>query len=668
MTRNDLIGVAGFIGLNSAFVICLIIVLCAALYLVMRKDNLVHMIETLSFFQLGCFLLAVGSLAALLQVNAFEYPLVFDAVENGMRWHQKLGGLWSGQANSLLFWSAMMSCGAAASIGVAKKTTRLEYIPAAVGILQFILLFFIIPIVFFAQPFNRLWAVPNQGFIEAVFPPQDSSLIVPIDGLGMNPSLRHIAMLLHPPFLYLGLIGFFIPYAFAISALIMRDGKSEWIQYCFGFAVGAWTCLTIGMFLGSWWAYTILGWGGYWGWDAVEISGLLPWILSFGLVHSMRMHIRQRKADRWVYALSAMIVILILFGVLLTRSGLIESVHAYSAGAMGPVLTVLIGINILAAAGLALKRRDMFADGEPEKIFRTQDRLIIILNKIILILAGIYLFGQTLPLTSRMFTQQSRSFSPAQYVFYSAPVLLALLIVSALCPSAQMWEDDRKKFWRVNAALAGAAIIITLFFLMQWNIQPFSALGFWACAYLLVCWLYAFWKDVIQPAAKHRLAAGKVMRGRLGSIIIHLGFGVMSLGILGAENLEQHAEISLGIMESVRTDFLTLETRSIREVQVHSGQTDYELDILVDEQGRQFGLTPVLEYFNKRDMYHAQPAIHANASRDVQVVMTALPDGLEQKATLMIYMFPLMSWIWTGGALMVLGGSIQLFQLLKRQV
>lgn len=559
-----------------------------------------------------------------------------------------------------------MSLGANLTNRIAGKSDRPEYIPGTAGILQFILLFFMVPIVFFTNPFNRLWSLPGTGFIEAVLPPQGSALIVPIDGLGMSPSLRHPAMMLHPPFLYLGLIGFFIPYVFCIMALITKDTDTTWMRLCFPIALGAWLCLTIGMFLGSWWAYTILGWGGYWGWDAVEISGLIPWILSFGLIHSLRMAITKPVYSRWVYVLSILIVILIMFGILLTRSGLIDSVHAYSSGTMGPMLTILIIINLVAAVFLLVRRWRWLRDTGTRQQDGFLDQLIKVFNINLLLLAGIYLFGQTLPVTSRMFSIEPMSFTPSQFEYYSSPLLLSLVLITALHPIAHLWIVERKKFWKIFSTTAILAALVPITILFGWRLTLLGVVGFWACSLLLFIWFYAFWQDIILPVILKKRTTMHV-GVRAASVLIHFGFAVMTLGILGAENLSSYAEIHIGVKDSIQVGRITIYSQAIREIQRHIGQTDYELDIEFEENGKRFALVPALEYFSKREMLHARPAIHSNIARDLQMVMTQLPERPDNKAVLKLYIFPLMSWIWVGGVLMAIGGLLQLTGFVKHQ-
>ena len=306
--------------------------------------------------------MAVFSLGGLLLNNAFEYPIVFDSVEKSMPWVQKLSGLWSGQSSSLLFWSFILSGVILLISRITKKLIDDRFSIIVSLILGIALIFFLAPVLILSNPFEKLWQLVDGSTLAAVFAPAGSGLIVPVDGVGMNPSLRHIAMLLHPPFLYLGLVGFFVPYAVSLAALIRGEKETKWVGLLMPVTLVAWIFLTLGMILGSWWAYTILGWGGYWGWDAVEIAGLLPWLLSFGLIHSIRMQLSGKDYLRWIVVFSGLIFISILSGILITRSGILESVHAYSAGVMGPVLSIFIAINFLFFIFFIIKRYRMLKD------------------------------------------------------------------------------------------------------------------------------------------------------------------------------------------------------------------------------------------------------------------------------------------------------------------
>lgn len=655
----DFAGYIGVFGLISAFIIGALILVICLIFIKNRNKHIITFIESLTIFESAGLIIAVIMLAILLQMDAFEYIVVFDAVETGMPWFYKLGGLWSGQANSLLFWSTIMSIAAVYVNKTIGKMGSADWTPAAAGLFQLILIFFIVPIVFFNNPFEKLWTIPGVGFLEAILPPKDGALVIPIDGLGMNPSLRHPAMLLHPPFLYLGLIGFFVPYVLGLTTLLHKDEKFLWIKLAFPVTLAAWLCLTIGMFLGSWWAYTILGWGGYWGWDAVEISGLLPWILSFGLVHSMRMEIRGHSYRKWVYVFSISIVILIVFGILLTRSGLIESVHAYSSGTMGPMLTVLLVINLVISLFLFMRRRKWLNQLQKVMTRSYLDVLVVLLNINILLLAAIFLFGQTLPVTSRLFSNSPVAFSPEQYETFSAPLLISLLIIMGLYALSPLKTRNDKSYNRTLIITMIVAFVATVVVLFQWQVNLLVFLGCWASIWLLVVWLYAFFMSVLKKMNIHPGLSAKHTH-HIPSALIHLGFAVMALGIMGVENFASQAEIRMGVLDSAIVNGFSINTHAIRQIERPTNQTDYGLELTINEKGNRYPLNPIIEYFPKREMLHALPMQHSNIIRDIQVVMTSLPEPPDNLVTLRFYIFPLMPWIWTGGAIMGIGGVLGL--------
>lgn len=229
MTLTDFFGLTGYLGLTSAFIVCISLILLSLILHVRANPALERFARLLTHTQTFLLGLAVLSLGVLLQKNAFAYETVFNAVEATMPFFERLGGLWSGQASSLLFWSFVMSSAASLSVLLAKRIPSASYTPSVLLVFEVTLVFFILPDVFFSNPFHKTWLLPSGAITPAVFAPADASLLVPVDGQGMNPSLRHIAMLLHPPTLYLGLIGFFIPYAFALASLLKGDEQPTWI-------------------------------------------------------------------------------------------------------------------------------------------------------------------------------------------------------------------------------------------------------------------------------------------------------------------------------------------------------------------------------------------------------------------------------------------------------
>lgn len=658
---NTLLGLVGYSALVIALVFCALTLLL--MLVVLRKKPLKIPAVFLYTIQGLPILLAVALVALgwLLLKNAFEYPLVFKAVELGMPWYYKLSGLWFGQASSLLFWSFILSTITAIATIIANQHQRGRQAAIIALLLTLGLVFFLAPVVFAANPFERLWQTSGGSMVEAMFAPAGSSLIVPLDGQGMNPNLRHPAMLLHPPALYLGLIGFFIPFAFAFGALACSDNENKWIKLAYPWVIFAWICLTAGMFLGSWWAYTILGWGGYWGWDAVEIAGLLPWLLSFGLIHSMQMQLKGRNFLRWIYWLSGLIVFFILTGILITRSGILESVHAYSTGLMGIVLSVLILLNMVPYFFFYFKHKAHFNNRSEKQKPEISETLARILNNLLILLVLIYFIGQTFPLTSQFFTGKQSNWSTENYEKASSPVLLAVLVITALYALLEKRPDKHPINFTTFSLSAILAAILPIYLFFTINVSLYTILAFYITGFLLIAW---FIRLVYSQFSRQKLVSKFFS---LGMVLIHLGLGFTALGILGNESLSRQADISIEVDKKVELDGLALIGQS-RTTNISKTRTEvYTLVVLLNEVGsnQSFSLSPVMEYYPKMKMVNAIPAISSTTIRDIQLIIGEWEEASGSGARLRVNIHPLMLWLWIGGVCMCLGGVIFLIAVIK---
>jgi len=657
---DNFIGLLGYMGLTGGFIICLAIVILSGLSHFRRFSGWNGLIPILVHLQTSLLAIAVFSLAILLLAGAYQYEQVFMAIEDLMRTGERIGGLWSGQAASLLFWSFIMSMGISLSIMLGKNIDSEKQRTTVIFILEFTLVFFLAPDIFVSNPFVKLFRLPSGEIFTSFFAPPDADLLIPMDGQGMNPSLRHIAMLLHPPTLYLGLIGLFLPYAFALSALLHRDRTQIWIQRLFPITLIATVFLTLGMLLGSWWAYTILGWGGYWGWDAVEISGLLPWLLSFGLLHAMRLTLQKKSMDGWVNAFAFAIVVLILIGILITRSGILESVHSYASGPMGPILTTLILIHL----GLILIA-----------VMRNYRQMRLTRNNLsgtltmhlyrwffwcIIGLVVIYLFGQTLPLTSQWVLREKLVFKPQDYEHISAPLLFMLLMLSALCANSSYFETKRRLFWRIIIIVG---ILSFIFPFAALSYAPFSIsilTGFWAAGFLLLSWMYAFIRHIIIPIFQRKPTT--LWSNRLGMVLIHLGLAVMAIGIVGVETMATDDSLVLLPDSSSSLNGYTITYKQDSSDLIESGNPTYTAAIGFSQAGKtQAMFAPAVTHYIKTGDFYVIPAIRPGFLQDIQVVLEKFPASPTSPINLHISFFPLMSWIWAGGAMMAFGGFLPIF-------
>jgi cytochrome c-type biogenesis protein CcmF len=657
MTITDIIGLTG------AFFLCACLILLSLLLHLRPAGRLQGLLVKLAHIQSGLLALAVLALGALLQMGAFEFELVFNAVENAMSPLERLGGLWSGQESSLLFFAFVLSAAISLSITMADRIGKPAYIKTILLTLETTLLFFLVPNILASNPFIKIWMLPSGVIQTAVFPPDEASaLVVSTDGQGMNPSLRHLAMLLHPPTLYLGLIGVFIPYAFLLAALLNKDEPTNWIGPLYPVVLAAWIFLTIGMFLGSWWAYTILGWGGYWGWDAVEISGLIPWLLSFGLIHSMRMQLQGLRYRGWIKVFIISIVLLTLLGILITRSGILESVHAYTSGTMGPMLTLLISIHLIAALSLLIFRQ---GNHVPKKEPRnSSDRLISWFNACLVGLVLIYLFGQTLPLTSQLFSGQPASFSAQDYEHISAPLLLLTLILAAFCPLGKQMDTQPEKARRALLWMALISLPVPLALLFFFPLSLAAAAGFWAASFLLVSWLRALWLENLKPLLNKK---EKIRYARLGVNILHLGMAILALGILGVETLSSTYEGQLATGDTISAGAYTFSAGDMHTYINESGNVIFDLDVNIEGPSGARQVQPAIIHYAKLGTLYAQPGLAVNWLQDVQVILEDTPEPPNRIYPMRIAFFPLINWIWAGGLLMVIGGTLGLLRPRKRK-
>ena len=635
-------GLLGYLCLSTAMILCIVLILLTLLLHFYAADALEKLARFLTHCQTFLLAFTVLMLAVLLQLGAYQYEAVFNAVENSMPPFQRLGGLWSGQSSSLLFWSFITASATSIALLIVKKDAKTGSIKTILLVLQITLLFFLIPDTIFTNPFNKTWMLPSGEIYGSFFPPNDALLAVAADGQGMNPGLRHIAMLLHPPTLYIGLIGFFIPYALLIDALLRGKDVFNWVRKMFPIVVGSWVFLTLGMLLGSWWAYTIQGWGGYWSWDAVEISGLLPWLLSFGLIHSMRMHMRGFDYRRWIAFYALAIVHVTLFGILITRSSLLESIHAYTSGTMGPALTALILTHIAAAAALLFIRRDSIVK-QPgiNKTTRT-NTIIRLFNLCLVILALICLIGQTYPLTSQLFLHQSLSFSIQDYESWTSPFFLLLILLTALCAWGSALSSKRWLYFTL-----AASAIPPLVMLFRTSISLYAALGFWAAAFLLFSWLITLWREIFLP-----LVSRRKVKFRPTVILIHLGLAIMSCGILGVETLASEYEGQL--LPGSRTEIADCELSAdtLRNYLDTNGNVVFELPVQLSCASNIKILRPVVIHYTKLGTMVTRPGLDYGWQQDTQIILENISNTDNQAYHLRIRFFPLMSWIWAGGGLM----------------
>jgi cytochrome c-type biogenesis protein CcmF len=616
--------------------------------------------------------LSVLSLLYLLINGDYQVQFVYNVTSNSMPMYLKATALWGGQAGSLLFWSWLLSLFTAA-VMLRKWDRDREFLPWVIMVSLFTLAFFIGLTLFIENPFSRFWWVPG-GETSAIFQPRGAVPLVPEDGRGLNPLLRHPGMIIHPPALYLGFVSFVIPYAFAIAALITGRTDDRWIRVTRRWTLVAWVFLSLGLVLGSRWAYDVLGWGGYWGWDPVEIAAFMPWLSGTAFLHSVMIQERRGLFKRWNIILIILTYSLVILGTFLTRSGVLSSVHAFAQSSIGPLFFGFIGVTFIFSLNLLLQRwNDLRAEGQMTSLL-SRESLFLFNNLLFMGVLVVSFWGVIYPLISELFTGQKVTVGPPFYERATAPLFGGLLILMGIAPLSAWGRSVGSRMWRsIWKPLAASVLVLAAVFIS--GVRNWVALlAFWFSAFAGIVTLYEYGRGVLtrrRSTGENPLVAfwqlGKRNRRRYGGYIIHIGAVLMGLGIIGIEMFQTETQATLMRGESVELQEYTITFESLANFDTFEGRNVARAVVSVERNGE-----PVGELYPRRDYYYDSqqpmtiPGLRATLSDDLYIVLVDWEPISSTQATFKIYHNPLVSWLWIGGIIFTLGTIVAAWPVQKR--
>ncbi|MBI3764774.1 MAG: cytochrome c biogenesis protein CcsA, partial [Chloroflexi bacterium] len=347
--------------------------------------------------------LAALCLIALLVTEQYQIEYVSRVSSRAMPTFLKVTALWGGQAGSLVFWSWLMSTYLGTAM-LRRWDRDRAMMPYAIAVMTITVAFFLGLVIFVENPFARLWQTAGGETVIAMLQPRGTLPFTPQDGQGLNPLLRHPGMIIHPPMLYSGFVGFVVPYAFAIAALITGRADDEWIRTTRRWTLVAWLFLSLGLILGGRWAYDVLGWGGYWGWDPVENAAFMPWLTGTAFLHSVMIQEKRGMFKQWNMILIILTYALVIFGTFLTRSGVLSSVHAFAQSAIGPLFFAFIGLTFLGSLALLFWRWDLLKSENQLDALLSREAAFLLNNVLFLGIFAAVLWGTVFPMISEIFT------------------------------------------------------------------------------------------------------------------------------------------------------------------------------------------------------------------------------------------------------------------------
>ena len=606
--------------------------------------------------------LTAVSIIYLLVKGSYEFEFVASVTSNSMPLYLRVTALWGGQAGSLVFWTWLMSAFASA-VTLRKWERDREFLPWVIVVSLLTLAFFLILVIFVENPFARIWSVPLGNPVVSMFPPAGGELLVQTDGQGLNPLLRHPGMIIHPPMLYLGFVSFVIPYAFAMAALVTGRTDDRWIRLTRRWTLVAWLFLSLGLILGGRWAYDVLGWGGYWGWDPVEIAAFMPWLTGTAFLHSVMIQEKRGMLKHWNMVLIILTYDLVIFGTFLTRSGVLSSVHAFAQSAIGPLFFTFIGLTFIASLSMLFRRwSELKSEAYMSSLF-SREALFLLNNLLFMGILVVCFWGVIYPLISELATGEKVTVSSPYYERANGPLFAGLLLLMGLAPLAAWRHSTMKTLGRAVWKPFGASLVVLAALIVAGIRHPAALLGFWLSAFVTAVTLYEFWRGALArhrksgeslPLALWRLAGRN--RRRYGGYLIHLGVVLMAIGIIGIEIFQNQTQGTIAQGEQISLGSYTLRYDSLATFDTPDGRNVARAVVSVYKQGRFVGeLYPRRDYYYESQQPMTIPGVRSTWEDDYYVLLVDWQPVSTVGATFKVYHNPLVNWLWTGGIVFILG-------------
>jgi cytochrome c-type biogenesis protein CcmF len=605
----------------------------------------------------GFFAVTAAAFALVWSVftNDFSITYIAEHSNRALPGAYKFAALWSGQEGSLLLWCWLL--GTYGFVLRLRHKTDVKLYAYAGTILAGVQVFFLAVVNFAAPPFSLL-----RGAI-------------PADGNGLNPLLQYPEMVIHPPMLYLGYVGFSVPFAFALGALMMRYPGEKWIKITRSWTMVTWLFLTCGIFLGMHWAYAVLGWGGYWGWDPVENASFMPWLTGTAFLHSVMMQEKKGMMKSWNVWLIFSTFLLTLLGTLLTRAGLVSSVHAFAQSSIGTWFTVFMGI-VLAVCIFTyiLQRNHLKAEHQIESLV-SRESSFLFNNLVLLTACFVILWGTLFPIISEYVQGSKVTVGAPFYNRVAVPIGLFLLFLTGVGPllpwRATSLRAIRRNFITPTIALWGMVIVCLAVGVRPWKDGDFdpgsfyALVGFALSASVFTAILSEFLRGaaVISKQTHRNLAAATYLlvrrnTRRYGGYIIHIGVVIVVIGLCGSA-FNKNTEKELALHDKMSVGPYTLECVGFTQDSNLNYNSDYALLDVYRDGRKEFQMAPEKRVYLASQQPQTMVAVHSVPSWDLYVVYEGTNPDTGQPI-IKAFLNPLVSWIWAGVVLIVMGTFIAL--------
>lgn len=615
-----------------------------------RRGEMIASAENAAVAVFGLLSLASVALIYALITRDFQIEYVAKYTNRSLSTVYTLAAFYAGQKGSLLFWGWFLSFYTAIVIFQNRRKNR-ELLPWVLAVMMAINFFFIFLMVFVTNPFERL-------------------PYTPLDGQGLNPMLQNPGMIFHPPATFLGYVGFTVPFAFALAALITGRLGDDWIKTTRKWTIISWLFLTAGNLLGMEWAYVELGWGGYWAWDPVENASFMPWIVGTAYLHSVMIQEKRDMLKVWNMALIILTFLLTIFGTFITRSGLIASVHSFGESSLGWMFLGFLFVILIISVGLLIYRLpDLRSKNQLDSLLSRESSFLY--NNLLFVgIAFTVFWGTVFPIISEAVRGVKITVGPPFFNAVITPIALTLLFLMGVCPLIA-WRKTtlknfcKKIFFPAVVAAAGAALLYIL------QIRSFLVLITLAlCIFVSTNLFLEFFNGM---RTRHTLLQEGYLRAlwnlvarnkrRYGGHIVHFGVVLLFMAMSGnAFNVEKQVTVNKG--ESFKIKQYTLKYEGLSEYPTAGKDRTVATLTVFNDNNKIAVLSPEKTLFRGQKEPTTEVAIHTTLKEDLYVILAGYG---KDWATFKVLVNPLVAWLWIGGVIMALGTVIAMLPDRRRR-
>ncbi len=654
-----------YLGLGSFALAAVLMLVCLAIsvwQLFHKQRQISTTVRFLTNLGFGLHTLSVIALLYMQVSQDYSNAYVVGVINPALPTYLKLTALWGGQAGSMFFWSWIINL----SLVIALNRRHIlqdnwGYLFALINLIFFSGISFILE-----NPFSRVWKLSDASLTDSLFSPAAGAEVYSgLIGRGLNPLLRHWGMIIHPPVLYIGFAAFLLPFAETLSHLFVKGDGEGLITRLRPWLLIAWIFLTAGIVLGSWWSYDVLGWGGYWAWDPVETSSLIPWLIATGLLHSMFLQQKRDIFKRINVILILSSYLLIVFSILMTRAGLISSVHAFGESSISIPLTVFLLVLLALSIGVVVWRWRKMDSGWEFQSWYSRDSLFLYTLVLLVAIALVCMWGLLYPLAARALTGVEITLDRGFYDRAVTPLFILLVLLMAVCPLVGWSVSSLKKLGKpaliplIVAVLATAAAFV-------WLSKSWVAL---LSIFIVALGLAVLIATTIHDLSKSEkpLATFWKMRSRYGAFLVHTGILLIMLGIVGVEGLSQSIQGTLIPGDKMPLGNFGVEFVELTENYNSPEYLSVRAQINLWRGDKIVGrLTPGQDVYESRSQYVSIPGKRSTLAGDFYTIMLDY-DATMGYVSIQATINPLVNFMWIGAFFLCLGAAFSLSSPIVRE-